>query len=374
MNEQFLMILEKEREKINKKIDSIYRNLIEQEEETYLRKFHTYSYNFTKGPGRRILPICLVNIFLGLSGDRDIAEMIDEVYKISISVELLHISSLIIDDLIDKEEIRRGLPTFHKSILQLEKLPDLIENSSNISEEDKEKSQEFETSAAIYGGNITSLIGSRLILESNFDNARKEKSLQIYLSGLEGIIRGHLLDEHYKLKHLDQITLEDYLILSALKRGKPMETAVGIGAILGHARSSQLEPLMQAMNKIGIIDQLMNDVKGSFGDPKEKSISSDITSGQCTILTIIAYQSATSEQKEILNSTLGNRSASKEQIEAVREIFKSTGALEFVKMYSNSLKNDIYNLLQKVYPGLKAEIMKFFNDLLNYITDLPVFK
>ncbi|RLI61836.1 MAG: hypothetical protein DRO88_12545 [Promethearchaeia archaeon] len=359
MSTKFKTILDKERKKINKKIEEIYRDLIEQEEEPYLRKFHTYSYNFFKSPGRRILPICLVNTFLGLSNDRDISELIEDVYKISVSVELLHISSLIIDDLVDNEDLRRGQPTFHKSILGLENLS----GKSN---------SDFATAAAIYGGNLLSLMGTRIILDSCFDTARKEKVLQIFLTGLEGITRGHLLDEHYKLKALKHITLEDYLILSSLKRGKPMETAIGIGAILGHARKSQLEPLMQAMEKVGIIDQLMNDVKGSFGDPTEKSIDADIINGQCTILTIIAYQSASLEQKAVLDSTLGNPNATGDQIEAVREIFRNTGALDFAKMYANSLKNDIFNLLEKVYPGLKAEVRSFFNDLLQFLTDIPV--
>lgn len=361
MSIEFNSILEKERKKINKKIEDIYQDLIEQEEEPYLRKFHTYSFDFFKASGRRILPICLVNAFLGLSNDRDISELIEDIYKVSVSAELLHVSSLIIDDLVDKEEIRRGKPTFHKSILELEKLT-------------KKAGDDFATAAAIYGGNILSLIGTRIILKSNFDPIRKEKALEIFLKGLEGITRGHLLDEHYKLKSLNNITLEDYLILSTLKRGKPMETAVGIGAILGRARKSQLEPFMQAMNKVGIIDQLMNDVKGSFGDPQEKSIDADITNGSCTILTIIAYQSATAEQKSILDATLGNKNAAPADIEAVREIFRKTGALDFAKMYANSLKNDIFNLLEKIYPGLKTEVRAFFNDLLQYLTDLPIWK
>ena len=48
-----------------------------------------------------------------------------------------------------------------------------------------------------------------------------------------------------------------------------METAVAIGAALANARSTQTRPLMDAMNKIGIIDQLTNDYNGASGIPQK---------------------------------------------------------------------------------------------------------
>ncbi|MHA1673818.1 MAG: polyprenyl synthetase family protein [Promethearchaeota archaeon] len=369
MTEKFISFLASEREKINQMMNAYFKKLIDGEEEQYLRKFLTHAYNFSKGPGRRLLPICLVNTFVGLSSDKLISEYLEDIYKISICIEFLHISTLVIDDLIDNEEIRRGLPTFHKSILDIENL----NQKPKKVKMDQARITEYESSSAIYGGNLTSLLGSRIILDSKFDIKRKQKAINIYIAGLEGMTRGYLLDEHYKLKTLNEITLEDYLILSSLKRGKQMETAVGIGAILGNARKSQMEPLMQAMNKLGIIEQLVNDVKGSFGDPKEKSIDADIRSGQCTILTVIAHQAADTTQRQKLDSTLGNLQATPEDIEQIREIYRATGALDFVKMYSNSLKNDVSNLLKKVYPGLKEKNMKFSEDLLSYLTEIPTF-
>ncbi|MHA1520405.1 MAG: polyprenyl synthetase family protein [Promethearchaeota archaeon] len=370
MTENFQAFLDIERDKINQGMNAYFKKLIGEEEEPYLRKFLTHSHNFSKGPGRRLLPICLVNTFIGLSSDKQISEYLEDIYKISISIELLHISTLVIDDLIDNEEIRRGLPTFHKSISDIEDL-NREPSKTNIATINQERILEYESSSAIYGGNLTSLLGSRIILDSKFDVKLKQKAINIYIAGLEGMTRGYLLDEHYKLRPLDQITLEDYLILSSLKRGKQMETAVGIGAILGNARKSQMEPLMQAMNKMGIIEQLINDVEGSFGDPSEKSIDADIRSGQCTILTVIAYQSADKGQRKALDSILGKSDASTEEISKIREIYRATGALNFVKLYSDSLKNDVQNLLKRVYPGLKAKNMHFSENLLSYLTKNP---
>ena len=160
------------------------------------------------------------------------------------------------NDLIDKEEYRRGNKTFHRFI------------GDKMTHLNKIDLEEYAISSTIYGANIISLMGSQIIKNSKFDPIRKEKALAIYLNGMLGMSRAHLLEEYYKQVPLEKINLENYLIL-ADKRAKQMETAVGLGAIFGNARTSQMEPLMQAMNKIGIISQMVNDIDGSF----EKKLS-----------------------------------------------------------------------------------------------------
>ncbi len=356
MDLDFKKHIEKEKEKINKLIQNFFKETIEQEEEPFLREFLTYGEHFVVQGGRRLHPISLIETFRGISSERNINENTDEIYKVSIAIELLHISNLMLDDLIDKEDYRRGKKTFHRYIG--EKFTQKHHYAEN-----------YETASAIYGGNLTALFGTKVITDSKFDHKRKSKALKAYLAGLAGVTRSNLLDEYFKQEiSLDKITLENYLIL-ADKRAKQMETAVALGAIFGNARKSQMDPLMKAMNKLGVIEQIQNDLHGSFGDPNLHSIDGDIKSGQSTILTIIAYQNAKQEQKEHLNNTLGNPNATDDQIEAVREIFKNTGAANFADMYSNSLKNEVYNSLKLIYPGLRNESMAFYGQLLTFITE-----
>jgi geranylgeranyl pyrophosphate synthase len=356
MEGEFKTYIEKERKKINKIIEQYFKNVIISEEEPSLRRFLRYSEDYILQGGRRLHPITLLETFKGLAPEKILKDYDNEIYDISISIELMHISSLIIDDLIDQEKYRRGKKTFHRY----------------VSEHDpgaEEKLEAFQTSSAIYGGNLNSLMASQIISDSNFNADQKAKALDVYLKGLAGVNRGHLLDEYFKYQvPLDQITLENYLIL-ADKRAKQMETAVGLGAVCGNARKSQMEPLKSAMNKIGVIAQMQNDYKGTFGDPKLQSVDSDIKSGQATILTVLAYQQGTEKQKSYLDNIIGNHSVSSEDIDHVKKIYHDTGAVNFIKMYSNSLKNDIYNSLNSIYPGLRASSMRYFRDLLNYLTD-----
>jgi len=354
---EFLDYLDSEKKIINNSVQNYFQQAIQKEEEPFLREFLSFGQYFIVQGGRRLLPISLKNTFMGLSSEKDILEYSEAINNVSISIEMLHVSNLMIDDLIDKEEYRRGKKTFHRFI------------SEKMSHLNKLELEEYGISSTIYGANIISLMGSQIIKNSKFSTERKEKALALYLNGMLGMSRAHLLEEYYKQVPLEKINLENYLIL-ADKRAKQMETAVGLGAIFGNARKSQMVPLMQAMNKVGIIAQIVNDIDGSFGKMSDKkSLDSDIKSGQNTILTVVAFQSADKKQKKVLNNVLGNRNASPEEIESVRDIFKETEAVNFATIYSNNLKNDVYRNLQRVYPGLRKEIMNYYSQLLGYITD-----
>jgi geranylgeranyl diphosphate synthase type II len=358
MDQEFLNTLESERQIINKHIIKLFNDVIAEDDEPFLRKFFKSDLDFLLRGGRRILPISLINTFRGISSDRDIAEYIEEIYRIAISVEMMHIGTLIHDDYIDHETVRSGNPTFHIFMHQ------------NFKEVNVD---EFENATAIYGGSLTSFLGTKILANNaTFDEARKNRAILSYINGLNAITRGHLLEVFLSNRPLDEVTLEDYLILADYKRGKQMATAVELGAILGNARESQLEPLAAAMSKIGIIDQMTNDLKGSFGDPKLKSIDGDIKRGQKTILTIIANQTATPSQKKILKNILGKIDATPEEVQQVRDIFLATGAVDFTKQYAVSLKVQAINNLDTVYPGLRKENELFFYSLMDYLLESPV--
>ena len=355
MEGDFLTYINNQQDKINQILRNFYKTTIYSEEEASLRKFLRGSEEFILQGGRRLHPITMIETFQGLAPEKMIFDFQDEIYDVSIATELMHISSLMIDDLVDNEKRRRGKKTFHLYISEQGKGEDTQLNA-------------YQMASAIYGGNLTALFGSRIITNSNFDAKKKASALDVYLNGLAGVTRGHLLDEYYKYQvPLNQITLENYLIL-ADKRSKQIQTAVGLGAIFGNARKSQINPLVKAMNRIGIIEQMKNDYLGSFGDPTLQSIDSDITSGQATVLNVLAYQQGNKDQKKALSSTLGNINATPEQIEHIKEIYKDTGAIEFIKMYANSLKNDIFNLMHSIYPGLRKSAMDYFIELLKYLT------
>ena len=80
-------------------------------------------------------------------------------------------AEVIVDDLMDKDELRWGLPTFHKYIV--EAFPGFEENNPAAFETGK--------SATVYGSFLTSFLGSEVIAKSNFDHDRKGSSHTLLL-------------------------------------------------------------------------------------------------------------------------------------------------------------------------------------------------
>ena len=75
MSKEFEEYLRKEQEKINIIIEKQFQDVIAAEEEPYLQKFFNFDREFVLRGGRRLLPISLIKTFIGLSSDKDIAEL-----------------------------------------------------------------------------------------------------------------------------------------------------------------------------------------------------------------------------------------------------------------------------------------------------------
>ena len=164
MEGDFREYIDSQRDKINQVLRNFYKTTIISEEETSLRKFLRDSENFILQGGRRLHPITMIEVFQGLAPEKMILDFQDDIFQVSIATELMHISSLMIDDLIDKEQCRRGKKTFHLFI-------------SEHGKGDGSQLDAYQMASAIYGGNLTALFGTRIITNSNFDDQKKASAL-----------------------------------------------------------------------------------------------------------------------------------------------------------------------------------------------------
>ena len=161
----------------------VYRDRIEKTLHEYLKEKHTLysSYssihnrfytnllNFIQRGGKRLRPILMVVGYNAVNPTNS-----GDIYKAACSVELLHTSTLIHDDLVDRDEMRRGGPTFHAEY-----------RNQSISEMSYDRSLDVASAMAILGGNIAWNLGLNAILESKF------QPNESYLPLMKGILRSH---------------------------------------------------------------------------------------------------------------------------------------------------------------------------------------
>lgn len=170
--------------------------------------------------GKRIRPIILV------LASESVGKVDDNTFLASCAVEFLHMESIIHDDIIDNETLRRQKDPFH------------IKYGYNTS---------------ILTGDF--VLGLILAISSRLNNARITKDLATtaMLMSEGEIIEG-------RLETSEDVTFDDYLKVIEYKTATAFEVAARIGAIISNGTEDQIEALTEYGRNIGIAYQIRDDL------------------------------------------------------------------------------------------------------------------
>lgn len=156
---------------------------------------HLISYNLSTG-GKRIRPL------ITLAFGEDLGINSDKLISVACAIELLHMASLIHDDLpsIDNDDYRRGKPTCHVK---------------------------FDEASAVLVGDFLPLLAVELITGSNFDNAEKVCMQGLLARAYMDLCQGQLLD----VRKTRVESSFDSRLITELKTGALFKLAFQFGAI-----------------------------------------------------------------------------------------------------------------------------------------------
>ena len=260
--------------------------------------------------GKRIRPQLLCWGYWGAGGGEGQA-----IKRASLSVELIHSYLLIHDDIIDRDERRRGQPTVHVACR------DLVPGGSN---------EHLGISFAILAGDILSFCGYELLAEASFPADRRLEAISRMNRLLDEVTTGECLDVLSSYIG-EAMTEEDIRTVAHYKTASyTVDGPLQIGGILAGASQEILDAYTAFAIPIGIAFQLRDDVLGIFGDSEKtgKSVSSDIQEGKRTLLIHAALRRASEEDASYLRHWLGNPALTPVECEEVRHVIRRSGALE----------------------------------------------
>jgi len=279
-------------------------------------------FSYIDRPAKRLRP-CVLMMAAGALGGPDREEL---ALPAAVGVELFHTWTLVHDDLIDKDTLRRGGPTVHEAMCTAARIKQSLP---------AELATEYGWDVAILTGDmqhgwaITSFVDCAL--ESGIDCTlilKLIKHLQSYVLG--NLICGEVLDVRYgmhnltELKDIDESKIVEMLWL---KTGVLYEFAGMAGALIGKNtcdfEDDEVQAITQFSSKCGIAFQLQDDILGILGDEASlgKPIGSDIREGKKTVIGYEALKNANESQKKMILSILGNHLATNEQVREVGELF-----------------------------------------------------
>jgi geranylgeranyl diphosphate synthase type I len=276
--------------------------------------------------GKQIRPF-LVGVGAALSQQQDLATVIKQpaVQRIMLAVQLTHQRILMADDVADRDETRYGSPTIEAGWREhISKIYPYLNLSRS---EQAHIARSFSEVAGIW---LQAAISAHLNLTPMTDQQR-ENLQKLWLQYMyEHTVTGWLIHQEQGQEPLDdQVSLERYTL--GLELVTADYTFVGpllIGATLGN-RYTEIEKILRSYGQAaGILFQLSDDMIGIFGETAKtgKPVGNDVREGKKTVPIQLAFRAASSQQKQRLQTLVGKRDITANEVNEVRQIIRDTGA------------------------------------------------
>lgn len=231
-------------------------------------------------PGKRLRPVMCLETARILGCD------IKKVMPAACAIEMLHVQSLIHDDLscMDNDDFRRGKPSNHKM---------------------------FGEANAVLAGDALLTFAPQLIIEKSKDLSMTQivRILHEYtkFAGAYGLIAGQVVDiESEGGKYIkSQVETLDFIHLN--KTAVLFRLAVRIGAIAAGADDETINKFDDFAKKFGLAFQIYDDIMDEVSSFEElgKTIGKDKNSGKLTYVSLYGLQEAENKFNYLIKECYG---------------------------------------------------------------------
>jgi len=321
---------------------------------------HDAVYSYIKQGGKSLRPTVLLLSCGAVGGDEHIA------LPAAAAIEVYHTWTLVHDDIIDKDEKRRGTPTLHKEFA--------ARAQADLGWEG-EDAEHYGLSLALLAGDMQQAWAWALLYEL-YTKHHVDPGLVIQLADELAthvqslLVEGETLDVQYS-KNLDTV-LDESLIVAMLwrKTGVLYEFAGRVGAAIGLGDSNPEIPLVNAIKMFcshaGTAFQIQDDILGIVGDEAQlgKPVGSDIREGKRTLITLKALEVASDNEKQLLQNTLGNPNASPDDILAVTNLMHELGAIAYTQSLARQYIEDALENLATVPDSEYKDLLQLWAEYL----------
>ncbi len=264
---------------------------------------------------------------------------------------------LILDDIADRSETRRGGLSAHK----------LLESYA-LNEAMKGDPVHYGTVQAMNAAVAGMHKATTELLALDIDSSITRRAMRSLHDNLAVTIDGQMNDifnevsreipNQQAIEHVLTRKSAYYTILSPLELGACLAGADGLDSSL---RTYSIHT--------GCAFQITDDTIGTFGDKDQtgKGTNDDIHEGKMTLLIQYALTHASPAQKDILEATLGDSTAPDDVCSAVRQILLDTGAKDYAASRSLWHEQEALKALD-IASGIDSAFIDFLRELTDYVT------
>ena len=276
------------------------------------------------GSGKRLRPA--LALLAGGATGRIVSDHVD----LAVILELIHIASLVHDDIMDGADKRRDRPTLN----------------------------------AKWGNSLTVLVGDVLFahalrLSTKFSN--NEISRRIADAAAD-VCTGEILQTQKRFEL--NLPLSEYYRMVQMKTGSLFSAATELGAFLSGASPAVIGALRTYGDKVGIAYQVLDDCIDLVGDEEMigKTLGTDLACGKFTLPVLLLLQKSTPDQREELRSAL----LAEGGMDPVRllDLLRSRGALTAAVAAGRSLVEEAEASLSAVQENRHAAALRSMTEYL----------
>lgn len=308
--------------------------------------------------GKRLRPALLIWCCGLLGGDTETA-----LYP-AMAAELFHNWTLVHDDIIDEDNMRRGELTTHESLRVFAR--DTFDGGDLAADK-------FGKNFAILAGDIQQGWSLNTILKSAEHGLSAELSLalgkRLLKLGSCQLISGEALDVEFPMRSWQNISSDEVLHMLELKTGALLRFCAEAGAAIAlntcDFERKEIKMLGDFASAAGIAFQLQDDWLGVFGDFDKlgKNIASDLASEKPTILLLKSFEKLEPDLQLHLAGMLGLDEYDEDIIEQVRTLMRDCGAEAYVRekaeKFIEQAKEILYQFPDNKYRSFLLELTSF---------------
>lgn len=364
----FLKVTTELKKEVEDEIKKFFEAELKSIENDVLCDFYKDIRHHTLLGGKRLRPIMCIMAYCGY------ADYNPNILRASIAFELLHSSSLILDDAMDEDVIRHGEKTFNaiyadkflkSTRFDLEPYYD----GGNWIKKDgfsqlftiQRAISRYSYGISVLGSNILYALSGKAIRSSEFDDKTVTKAMVMQREMYKILNEGQLLDILMEQKGGSE---DKYFEMIDHKTGILFKYPLRIGLLF--TEKVDICSLDTYSINLSRAFQVHDDILGIFGeeDTTGKPVDSDIREGKNTLLVIKTLELADENQLKKVKAILGNRNASSEDIAEIKEIMKNCGALDYcIEKESQFIKT----AKESIDPNMKENSREFLTQLCDFI-------
>ena len=208
--------------------------------------------------GKRLRPAVMM-----LAADAVRRGSSDDLMPAAIALELTHSFTLIHDDIMDGDEVRRGVPTVN---------------------------MKWDEPTAILAGDVLYARAFEFICQALTADAAKLRAVSMLAITCEEICAGQPRDMAFEDR--DDVSEEEYLEMVGKKTGALYAASAAIGGVLAGGSQPQIDALFRYGMNIGVAFQIQDDLIDLLASPEKsgKDRASDIREGKQTLINIKARE------------------------------------------------------------------------------------